>query len=74
MFGLFDDHVDHEVRDAMASKLNNTPRPNNFDPGNPNVDQEYLRMKETVSGIEVVNDTAERWVNDIQDYANVARD
>ena len=38
------------------------------------VDQKYLRIKETVSGIEVVNDTAERWAKDIQDYAKAARD
>ena len=37
-------------------------------------DNEYVSMKETVSHLEVVNDTAERGVKDIQEYANAARD
>ena len=35
---------------------------------------EYVSMRETLSPLEVVNDTAERGVKDIQEYANAARD
>ena len=35
---------------------------------------EYVSMRETLSPLEVVNDTVERGVKDIQEYANTARD
>ena len=37
-------------------------------------DPSYLRMREVVSHLAVVNDAAERGVKDIQDYDNVTRD
>ena len=39
-----------------------------------NFDNEYLGMKNTVCCLQVVNDTAERSIKDIQEYANAARD
>ena len=35
---------------------------------------DYVSIRETLSPLEVVNDTAETGVKDIQEYANAARD
>ncbi len=37
-------------------------------------DPEFQQMKEVVQNLAVVNDTAERGVKDVIDYANAARD
>ena len=37
-------------------------------------DEEYLRMKNVISTISVVNYTAERGVKDIEDFANASKD
>ena len=37
-------------------------------------DEEYIRMEKFLSTISVVNDTAERGVKDVEDYANSSKD
>ena len=37
-------------------------------------DPEYLRLREVLLDLKVVNDLAERCVKDVQDYAKLARD
>ena len=39
-----------------------------------NMDQDYVRMKERVDKINVVNDPAEREVKDIQEYVLLTKD
>lgn len=46
----------------------------NEDPTTWEVNDEYRRMNDIVITISVVNDTAERGVKDIEDYANASRD
>lgn len=44
------------------------------EPADWNSDEEYLRMEKILSSISVVNDTAERGVKDVEDYANSSKD
>ena len=46
----------------------------NEPPAEWNLNEEYVDMKSIISSLSVVNDTAERGIKDIEDYANSAKD